>query len=178
MKKLIVAFALFVSLSANASIISIDISDPSVSVGEKISVSLIASGFEDFDTFDLDFDFDTSVFSYDPSSLVSDLITGFTFEVNQVPDGMALSLFNFTAFNGDFLLASFDLIAISEGITQFTFSDALFSDTFVETVLVVDISDSDLAEVVAAEVSAPATIGMFAGLLLAVVALRRRSLNA
>lgn len=50
MKKLIAVLALLVGLSANASIINIEISDTNVSVGETVSVSLLATNFEDFDT--------------------------------------------------------------------------------------------------------------------------------
>jgi len=170
MKKLIAAFALFVGISANASVISIQVSDTNVSVGETVSVSLLATGFEDFDTFDFDFDFDTSVFNYDASSLISDLSFGLAFEVNQVADGMALSFFDFFPVNGDFLLASFDLLAVGEGSSSFTFSDTLFSDTFLQTELEVDTSDSD-----AVDVSTPATLGLFGMAALALFGFRRKA---
>ena len=171
MKKFIAALALFVGLSANANIISIELGDTNIAVGETVTVSLLATGFEDFDTFDFNFDFDTSVFSYDASTLLSDLSLGLVFEVNQVPDGMALSFFDFNIVNGDFLLASFDLIAVDEGLTNFTLSDAIFADGPV-TSLVVDTSD---AVVASASVSAPATLSLFAIAILGLAGFRRKA---
>ena len=171
MKKFIAALALFVGLSANANIISIEFGDTNIAVGETVTVSLLATDFADFDTFDFNFDFDTSVFSYDASTLLSDLSLGLVFEVNQVPDGMALSFFDFNIVNGDFLLASFDLIAVDEGLTNFTLSDAIFADGPV-TSLVVDTSD---AVVASASVSAPATLSLFAIAILGLAGFRRKA---
>lgn len=170
MKKLIAIFALFVGLSANANMISIEISDTNVSVGEVVSVNLLATNFEDFDTFDFDFDFDTSVFNYDPTSLASALDFGLVFEVNQVADGMALSFLDFFPVSGSFLLASFDLIAVGEGSTSFSFSDVSFSDSFFATDLEVNTSARD-----AAKVSAPATLGLFAMAAIALIGFRRKA---
>lgn len=170
MKKLIAALALFVGLSANASLISIEVSDTNVAVGETVTINLLATGFGDFDSFDLDFDFDTSVFNYDASTLLSDLSFGLSFLVNQVGDGMALSFFDFSPVNGDFLLASFDLIAVGEGSTNFTFSDTLFADFGVPVSFDVDASDE-----VAASVSAPATLGLFAIAALGLAGFRRKA---
>lgn len=173
MKKFIAALALFVGLSANANVINIAVSDSNVALGETVSVSLIASGFEDFDSFDFDFDFDTSVFSYDSSSLISDLSFGLAFEVNQVADGMALSFFDFSPVNGDFLLASFDLIALSSGFSSFSIGDLLFSDTIFQTDLVVT-ADNTL-EVEVSDVPAPATLGLLTLALFGLVGLRRKA---
>jgi hypothetical protein len=173
MKKFIAALALFVGLSANANLISIELGDTNIAVGETVTVSLLAAGFADFDTFDFDFDFDTSVFSYDASTLLSDLSLGLLFDVNQVPDGMALSFFDFNLVNGDFLLASFDLIAVDEGFTNFTLSDAIFADGPV-TSLVVDTSDA-VAASVSVSVSAPATLSLFAIAILGLAGFRRKA---
>ncbi|WP_299084493.1 hypothetical protein [uncultured Paraglaciecola sp.] len=174
MKKFIAVLTLFVGLSANAGLISIELSEPSVAVGETVSINLVATGFGEFDTFDLDFDFDTSVFNYDPTSLASDLDLGILFEVNQVGEGMALSFYDFSPVNGDFLLASFDLVAVGEGQSTFAFSDVLFTDTLFDTDLIVDTSDIQTGEVVTA-VSAPATLGLFTISLLGLVGVRRKA---
>lgn len=164
MKKLIAALALFVGLNVNAGLISIVISDTNVDIGETVSVTLNATGFGDFDTFDFDFDFNTSIFSYDASTLVSDLSSGI-FEVNQVDgEGMALSFLDFAPRSGDFLLASFDLIAQSAGVATFSMGDALFGD------LIIDISATQ-----SVQVSTPATLGIFTIAAFAFAGFRRKA---
>ena len=175
MKKLIAALALFVGLSANASVITIEISDTYVDVGETVSVSLLATGLSDFASFSLSFDFDTSVFNYDPSSLVTGLNLDPSFSDfggTQKGDSLNLSLFSlFDSFSGDFLLAKFDLIAVAGGLSSFGLSAPVFEGSFIpSTVLDVDTSDTGLTKV-----SAPATLGLLAMAGLALVGLRRKA---
>jgi hypothetical protein len=174
MKKLIAALAFFVGLNVNAGLISIVTSDTNVDIGETVTVNLNATGFGLFDTFDLDFDFNTSIFSYDASTLLTDL-DFFLFEVNQVPDGMALSGLDFSPVDGDFLLASFDLIAESAGVATFSMGDALFSEFLSD--LDTDTSDTQSIEVSTpiVQVSTPATLGIFAIAAFAFAGFRRKA---
>lgn len=70
------------------------------------------------------------MFNYDSSSLVSDLSFAIFFDVFQIDGkGMELSFFDLFPINGDFLLASFDLIAVGDGSSSFGFRDTLFSNS-------------------------------------------------
>ena len=177
MKKLIAALALFVGLNVNAGIISIETSDTNVDIGETVSVTLNATGFGDFDFFDFDFDFNTSIFSYDASTLMTDLdpFAGF-FVVSETANGMALSFGDILIFGGDFLLASFDLIAQSAGVATFSMGDALFGDIFGDD-LNIDISATQSVEVSTpiVQVSTPATLGIFAIAAFAFAGFRRKA---
>lgn len=173
MKKLIAVLAFFVSLSANANIITVNLSETDVEVGDTVTVSLLADNFDYFDTFDFKFDFDTSIFSYDPTSLLSNVSAGIL-EVNQVANGMALTFVDFfTAYEGNLLLASFNLTVIGAGTSDFSFSDVYFEDAAFQSVLTVDSSSSASAE--ANAVSAPATLGLFAIALFALAGFRRKA---
>ena len=170
MKKLIAALALFVGLNVNAGIISIETSDTNVDIGETVSVTLNATGFGDFDFFDFDFDFNTSIFSYDASTLMTDLdpFAGF-FVVSETANGMALSFGDVFIVSGDFLLASFDLIVESAGATSFSMGDALFGDSFGDD-LIPDVSAAQRVQA-----STPATLGLFAVAAFAFAGFRRKA---
>ena len=174
MKKLIATLALFVGLNVNAGIITIETTDTNVDIGETVSVNINATGFAPFDTFDFDFDFDTSIFGYDPSTLVSDLSSGFFFDVGQVDgQGMALSFLDFFPKNGDFLVASFDLISLSAGSTSFSLGDGDFSQTdILGNVFGIAVDTSANQSV---QVSTPATLGIFAIAAFAFAGFRRKA---
>ncbi|WP_158971151.1 hypothetical protein [Paraglaciecola sp. L3A3] len=180
MKKFIAALTLLIGLSANANTISIQLSDTDINLGETVQVSLLATGFEMFDTFDFDLEFDTSTFSYDPTTLVSDVADTLPliFEVNDAANGMAFSFFEPMAFaGGDFLLASFSLTATDIGDIGFSLADSVFADSLFQSELTVDTtarSQISVTEQVA--VSAPATVGILAmSMLLMLVRSRKTS---
>lgn len=135
MKKIIIMLALLVGFNANAGLIEIELSDNNVEVGERIEVQLIASNFDEFDIFGFNLQFDTSVFNFDESTLGSDLfglLTVFgTFDGIQLSDGAGFLFADFSPVSvGDFLLASFDLVAVREGSTEISLANAEFFEPF------------------------------------------------
>jgi len=175
MKKLIAALTLFIGLSANASLLTLEVSETDIAIGESVEVSIFANDFDAFDTFDFDLEFDTSLFDYQPATLTSDLDTALPvfFEGNAIISGtgVAFSYFDFfTHTGGDFLLANFTLTALSNGSSEFSVTNSLFADTFFFTELTVDTSAT--SEVKAFQVPEPTTIGILSiGLL---IMMRRR----
>ena len=129
MKNLLMALLLTIGFQANAGLISLNVSSGNVAVGESISVDIIASGFTDSDTFNFDLNYDTSVFSFDSTSLLSDLSLSnplAIFEVNEFTGYLAFSFLDFDSFSGDFTLASFTLNTLSEGNSQLVFDNVSF----------------------------------------------------
>ncbi|ALO35803.1 hypothetical protein CMT41_14555 [Colwellia sp. MT41] len=141
MKKFIAMLTLLIGFNANAGLLTIDISADEVSVGESVLVTISASNFDETDMFWFDFNFDNSVVSYDASSLSSGLtladdnINFNGLEVSAEDFGLAFNFFT-DDFSiraaGDFVLASFNLIAGSEGFTDFSianfFNPSAFDD--------------------------------------------------
>lgn len=161
MKKI---FALLISLLAfnsYAGLISIETNESSVAAGDVLSVSLIATDFDEFDVFDFDFNFNRDIFTFDDSSLQSDLPLDdglFTLGLiyNVVDQHIAMSFFDFLPVSGDFLLAKFDLIATMTGTSEFSITNSEFYNT--TGLLDVDVSARAQADVVAAtQVSEPST---------------------
>lgn len=153
---LVVLSGLAASLQANAGMINVQVSPNNIGVGDSVEVSLLATGFAPFDVFDMDLEFDTSLLSYNPASLMSDLplfdVMTLTFglEVNEVATGVALSFVDLLPFaGGDFLLAKFELNGLADGVAMLGLADMAFSlsdpmDPFAPaTELGVDGSDVD-----------------------------------
>lgn len=128
MKNLIAALALMVSFTANANLITVEISDDAISLGDTVQVTVLASMLEDFDTFGFELEFDTSVLTYDASSFYSDLtvFSDFIFDVSSQPYGFAFSFLNFFAVPADdYVLARFDLSAVTEGTSGFSLTNVV-----------------------------------------------------
>ena len=125
MKKIMTLFVFLIGFNANAGLLNINLSSETVTQGDTLTVTLIASDFAGFGFFNLLFDFDHSLFALDLSPVASDLniLDPFSvFEANQVTSGLALSYLGFELIKGDFLLASFTLSALKTGISDFSFS--------------------------------------------------------
>jgi len=131
MKKFILLISFLFGFNAQAGLITIDVSEDEVAVGESITVNLFASDFSPFDTFDFDFVYDNSLFSFETGSFTSDLtaVFPFLFETNENSNGLAISFTDFVSFTtSDFLLASFQLTATSAGISDFSLDLDVFGD--------------------------------------------------
>lgn len=122
MKKFLMITAFIVSLALSghvkAGLITISVDQDSVAVGEVVELTLSATGFDSFDLFDLNINFDTALFSFVPQTFESDL-PDFGMLWNQVSNGVAISFVDFFPSSGDFLLAKFELTAIESGLTNF-----------------------------------------------------------
>jgi hypothetical protein len=121
--------ALLFTANANAGLLNIDFSADDIKVGESVSVTITAQDFEAADAFYFDFNFDGLMLAFDDTSLSSDLMLvdedmgifdGLTAEV--FPFGLAFDFFDFMTVDGDFMVASFDLIATAEGMSDFSVS--------------------------------------------------------
>ncbi len=132
MKKFIAMLTLLISVNANAGLLTIDIAADEVSIGESVLVTINAENFDETDMFWMDFNFDVSVIAYDDSTLNSGLTLAKNdpmfngLEVAVEDYGLAFNFFtddfSFMA-AGDFVLASFNVIAGSEGFTDFSTSN-------------------------------------------------------
>lgn len=158
MKKIILIISLLFAVNVQAGLITIDVSDTDVMVGDSITVNLNATGFDPFDTFDFDFTFDNSLFAFDAISFSSDLFfeLPLAFEANENLNGLAISFLNFVPYmNADFLLASFQLTALTNGTADFAINNAMFSDFF--TPITVDSSPTASTNI-SAQVPEPSTL--------------------
>ena len=135
MKKFIAMLTLLIGFNANAGLLTINLSASEVSVGESILVTISASDFEESALFGFDFNFDNSVMSYSESSLNSDLADGRIGDRNGLlvtAEDFGLN-FNFATEDdslmaaGNFVLASFNLIADATGSFDFSVS-GLYDD--------------------------------------------------
>ncbi|MBA6353512.1 MULTISPECIES: PEP-CTERM sorting domain-containing protein [unclassified Colwellia] len=182
MKKLLIVATLILCATfggnANAGLITLSADQSDVLVGEMMEITLNATGFDEFDVFSLNVDFDTSVFSFLPSTFTTELSRPFIMEFNQVGSGVAIGFVNFTPSSGDFLLGKFTLQAIGAGTTdfslvvnEFTLSDPL--DFFaVATPVNADVLGRVSASVT--DVPEPSTLAIFA---LGLMGLMTRSLK-
>ncbi|MDU0353560.1 cohesin domain-containing protein [Paraglaciecola aquimarina] len=169
--KLLASCMLLIGLQANANMISIELDNPSVSVGETVNVSLLASFTDAVDTIDFEFLFDNSLFSFVSGSEASDLPNdGFLNFFSAVPNTVGLGL-GFVSFEstvtGSFLFASFQLERTSAGVTEFSLQSNVLSDFLG--------NDYMLEPVNAMAVSAPSTAGLFALAGLALLGIRRKA---
>jgi len=129
MKKFIAMLTLLIGFNANAGLLTIDLSADEVSVGESVLVTINAQDFDSTDYFSFDFNFDP-VMAYDDSSLSSDLTLA-----NNDPmfNGLSALVEDYGLFfefatdaswaEGNFVIASFNLIADSEGFTDLSIAD-------------------------------------------------------
>lgn len=158
MKKLFMVLALVANFTAQAGIISVNVSETTVAAGDSISVDIIATDFEPLDTFSFRLDLDTALLSYDPINLMSDLSVSNPFGFLEVNDFNGYIAFSFLDFDPiltpNFTLASFTLNALSAGNSTFNFSAVEF---YQGGFLPVIIDSSSTASVNVTEVPEPAT---------------------
>ncbi len=174
MKKLLAALTFFIGFSAQASIISVSVSESEVTVGEAVNVTVVADMTEDFDALSFQLEYDTSLFTYEPTSFSSDLDAFFPFLIEQGSEsyGFAFAFLDFVpAPSGMYNVASFTLSALSAGSTDFVLS---LVEAAHLTPIQIDIDSQVPANTVisAAQVSAPSTIVLLSIALLGFAARR------
>lgn len=169
--------ALIANFNVNAGMITIDTSDTAVEAGDAITVNLLATDFAPIDTFGFRLNLDTSVFSFNPTSLMSGLSLSNPFgflEVNAFDGYIAFSFLDFDPIiSPDFTLASFTLTAQSIGASDISFSQVEF---FQGGFLPVVIDSTSTVSVSVTEVPEPAT-WMLLPLMLAFLTARQVKLN-
>lgn len=189
MKKLIASLMFFVGFSAQASLISASVSDTDVVVGDTFELTILANMTEDFDTLGLQLEFDSALFSYVDLSFSSDftLLSDFIFENGVESYGFGFSFVNFSPlFAGEYTALTITLKALSIA-DSFTFdvtnvNAGIFDlNTFLVVPLQISFDSANAPSVNITEataVSAPATLGLFAALLIVFGAFSRKSLKA
>lgn len=166
MKKIIMLLVALIGFNANAGVIKIEVDSPEVTAGESVSVSLIASGFTDIYGFDFDLNFNSDIFTFDAGSLTSDLplFDGFLYgllveEVDAVgfDKHIGVNFLDALPVSSDFVLATFDLIALSPGLSEFSMTESWFFDLNFSPVLV-DTSNTNQAIIASSKpIPEPAT---------------------
>jgi hypothetical protein len=169
MKKFLIVTTLILSTvfsgNTKAGLITISTDQDNVAVGEMIELSLSATGFDAFDSFGINVDFNTSLFSFLPASFSSEL-SPFGMVSNQVSTGVAISFLDFFPTSGDFLLGKFKLMALEAGSTDFELvvNEFSLSDPFnpfaIATPVNAGVSDPVPASVIG--VPEPTTFAIFA----------------
>ncbi|MDO6508809.1 PEP-CTERM sorting domain-containing protein [Colwellia sp. 4_MG-2023] len=186
MKKFIItiatAFVLATSINVQAGLIDIELSNNDVALGNTLNVKLWGSSFTEFDTLFVDLEFDISLYSFQPATVQSELplFDGlWGLEVTEQFFGANLTFYGETSFtdqniDGDdqFLLASFDLLAIAEGNSDFQI------DTLYGPLVALGLGDSQLIDVgpsvnaVSTSVPEPSSFAIF--MLSALMLVRRK----
>jgi hypothetical protein len=175
MKKLIAALALFVGFTANANLISVEVSDNAVPVGDTFQVTISANMLEDFDALSFELEFDPAL-EYQGSSY-SDLdYTGGVFASPQLY-GFAFTFLDFFAAApaGNYVLAQFDLKATAETYSGFNVVNAIAGLFDFQTLSVNDVEVQANSQSPSVAVSTPATLGLFGMAALALFGLRRKA---
>lgn len=135
MKKVLLLVCVMFFGSANANMIKINLDNTNPSVGDTVSVDINMMGItDDFSAFFTGFLFDNSLFEYVDGSVSSDFplfdpITGSGLDFDSTSPGL-LSINLLEDFfapviygAGDYLVASFDLLAIGEGQSSFSLAE-------------------------------------------------------
>jgi uncharacterized protein (TIGR03382 family) len=172
--------------TANANMINIELDNVNPSVGDTVSVNInMTDIMSDFSAFTVGFHFDSSIFEFVDDSTssyfpISDIFaadpSGLDIDTFSAPSGdLIFSLFSFTDPEvvygaGDYLVASFDLLAIAEGQSSLSLLDTfLFAPDFgPETAL--DKSDSTAS----IAVSAPSSMAFMGLAVLGFLGFRRK----
>lgn len=186
MKKFIAMLTLLIGFNANAGLLTIDISSDDVSVGDSVVVTISASNFDDSDMFWFDFNFNNSIMSFNDSSLSSYLtLVDDNADFNGLavtPEDYGLEFYFSTDdfllnASGDFVLASFNLLADAAGVVDFSIFGLSVYGEFEETdPYTVAFTGSDSVNVSAnsVSVSEPSTVFMMMFASLALVSARRQ----
>ena len=179
MIKIMMMLTLLIAFNTNASLISVDVSDTNISVGDTLSVTINAVDFEATDGFFFNFNYLASIFDFDKNSILSDIAVVETGSGNDgiSADESLAGEINFDSLTGsdvvgNFLIASFDLTAIAQGLNIFDLNN-FFSYAATSDYNVTYVSGNEVTVNTAAAIPEPASILLFlAGLML--VAGRRK----
>jgi len=178
MKKFLIVATLILSATfggnAKAGLITVSADQDNVSIGEMIELTLNATGFDAFDTFGINVDFDTSLFSFLPATFTSELST-FGMLWNQVGSGVAIGFVDFFPASGDFLLGKFKLVALEAGATNFNLvvNEFSLSDPFDPFAIATPVN-ADVSRAAFASVPEPGTLSIMFIALISLISLKRK----
>jgi hypothetical protein len=198
MKKLIAIFAtVFMTLSSQASLLSIDLDNTDYQVGDTLQANVMISDIEQDDfgfqkllaSFDFDLLFDSSLLAYQSTTFgtsldVDPFFAGDQLDLEVAPGSLFLSELSF-AFSNDlfaaqdgqssFLLASVNFDVVSSGLNTFQFDNVLLNDDFGTEFSSVSTFD---AEVIITEATSVPEVPSLAIFVLGLIALVARSHRA
>lgn len=168
MKKLIALFTLLACFHTNAGIIEVSTNN-GVALNESLSVTLTGSGFTSVNALSFLFNFDTSVFDLDESSV---LFSNGLALPNDVAEGVNFGFLFLTGPVSNFVI-SFDLSVIGLGNGDLLVSDILAGFVDPLNPFAPPIAENAAGGSASVTVSTPATLSLFA-LMVACVFLRRK----
>lgn len=190
MKKILASLFLFVTMQANASLISLSVSDNDIDVGETVTVSVIADMTEAFTGFELQLEFDKTIFDIVDGTFSSDLSQFFIplieDELGSEEDyGFIVLLSGFDeVLAGEYTVLEIELLGRKNAIGStigFGTVAASFLDLFTSEVREVNIA-TDAGTVPAlvnvnnaVDVPAPASLGLMAMAIAGLVSVRRKA---
>ncbi len=168
MKKWFLALAALFTLHAQATVITLDVADPTINVGETTTVTVSGIFEQGFDSFDFDLLYDTFGLAVVDGSFASD------FEANPFnifyafAPGVGLSGDYFESYSGAVTLFTFDITGLEVGTYDislwiYELFDAVEDPTTLDIDLVdVNVDSIEAARINVVEASAPQTISLMA----------------
>lgn len=187
MKKILASLFLFVTMQANASLISLSVSDNDIDVGETVTVSVIADMTEAFTGFQLQLEFDKTIFGFVDGTFSSDLtaLSDLAFLSGDESYGFSIDFANFSEVSaGEYTVLEIELLGRKNAIGStigFGTVAASFLDFFTSEVREVNIA-TDAGTVPASvnvnnavDVPAPASLGLMAMAIAGLVSVRRKA---
>jgi len=176
MKKLITALVFFIGLHAQAGLISVELDNINVNVGDVVGVTIVGTDFDAFDALNVDVEFDTTLFSLDELSLGGDLYdtADFTSFLSSQSFGAAFSFLDFAPFaGGDFIIATFNITALELGTSKFTLANISASDFF-SGAIDASASTDVVNGTISTSVPAPQSLALFALTLVGLFGFRQK----
>lgn len=133
MKKLFTLLVMTLAFNANAALINLSLDSNTINAGDQVTINLTATEWVDVSAFSFDLLFDTDQFAIPESGgdlLMddSDLFASLVFMGITYPGGINFSFLDFLPLNGDFLIASFQLTALTSGTFGFDLDFGVFAD--------------------------------------------------
>lgn len=187
MKKILASLFLFVTMQANASLISLSISDNDIDVGETVTVSVIADMTEAFTGFQLQLEFDNTIFDFVDGTFSSDLTASsdLVFLSGDESYGFSIDFANFSkVLAGEYTVLEIELRGLMSAIGS-TIGFGTVAASFIDPITfeVSEVSIATDAGTVpasvnvnnAVDVPAPASLGLMAMAIAGLVSVRRKA---
>ncbi|WP_032094707.1 MULTISPECIES: PEP-CTERM sorting domain-containing protein [unclassified Alteromonas] len=182
MKKILASLFLFVTMQANASLISLSVSDNDIDVGETVTVSVLADMTEAFTGFQLQLEFDNTIFEFVDGTFSSDLtpFSDFIFLFGDESYGFSIDFANFLEVSaGEYSVLEIELRGL-KSVTGSTIGFGTVAASFIDpNTPDVNIATDTVPALVnvnnAVDVPAPASLGLMAMAIAGLVSVRRKA---
>ena len=169
MKRLFLLITILFCVRANAAMLTVSLSELNPVVGESIQVTIAGTSFSTVTALQFNFDFDNSIFLFNPSSSINTSFDAFTNLIAPTLSGIGFGFFPAfgTELYSETFTLTFVLEAISVGQSDFSFSNITAGATnplgpFAPPVTEFVTANTTQASVLAStSVSSPGTLGLF-----------------